>query len=99
MLKIRNSGMMSLMNEPLAIDTKMLKKICEVGNGLITIHQVPCLVADRNSFSRTYRIRAIKGRSRLVAESLRFQAKTKFLCSNLEAQNIIFEYCLHPMMA
>ena len=37
-----------------AIDTKVLKKICEVGNGLITIHQVPCLVADRNSFSRTY---------------------------------------------
>ena len=45
--------------------------------------------------------RAIIGRSRLVAASLRFQAKTHFyvnLCGNVEAQNIIFELWLRPIM-
>ena len=50
-----------------------------------------------------YRTRAISGRSRLVAAPLRNHAKSQFLCvflcDNLRAQKIIFEYKARPLMA
>ena len=51
----------------------------------------------------TYRIRANKGRSQLVAAPLTFQAKThflmSFLCGNLKPQNIISKDCVQPLLA
>ena len=47
--------------------------------------------------------RANKGRSQLVGRPLTFQAKKPsfmyFLCGNLRPKNIIFEYCLWPLLA